>query len=248
MTPNTTEETVVQPESRQLGKLIDWLVAACLAFGGFVFGVLGVVFYSAADRTWIADLVADGRLQSTELTDAQLIDVTVGLLWWGGIGLAVTGLLLVVAGVAFLVLRTRARRRREAEGVYAPDTTAMALAGAVVTIVTSFVPLSPILGGLVAGYLRGGSKGEGARVGAYAGVVATLPLALVLLFVGGGFAIVAGEVAIAGPVTAFVVGAIVLSVLVTAVYMAALSALGGYFGVSLSKDRDPVAPEEDVAV
>jgi hypothetical protein len=220
-----------------LSKLVDWLVAAFLVLGGFLATAAGALFYSWADLGLIADLVAEGRLQSSELTDAQLIDVTYGLLWWGGLGLVAAGLLLVTAGAAFLAYRTRARRRREESGVIKPDTTAIAIAGGVVSLVTSFVPLSPILGGIVSGYLRGGSERDGVRIGAYAGLMAALPLTVVMLIALGGFAVVASEVGLAASISVFVGAAILFSALVGVVYMAGLSALGGYIGVSLFEDE-----------
>lgn len=56
-----------------------------------------------------------------------------------------------------------------------------ALIGAIVMIVLSFLPLSPVLGGGVAGYLQRGGQRDGAKVGGLAGLLATVPLFLVLL-------------------------------------------------------------------
>jgi hypothetical protein len=243
----STDDTVAQSDGatpRPVSKLVDWLVAAFLVLGGVVFAGLGALMYSVADLDFIASLVADGRLQSTELTDAQLIEVTYGLLWWGAIGLAVTGALLLGSALVFVAYRRRARRRRAEAGVETPDTAAIALAGGVVTIVTSFVPLSPILGGFVSGYLRGGDSADGARVGAYSGLVATLPLAVLGLVLLGGFAVVAAELAL-GAVAVFVGFALVFALLVGVGYMVALGALGGYFGVGFAADDAPV--EDDVA-
>jgi hypothetical protein len=244
---NDAEQSVVQHGGQSpapLSKLVDWLVAAFLILGGLLATAVGALLYGAADIALISDLVAQGRLQSAELTDAQLIDVTYGLLWWGGLGLIVTGLLLVVAGIAFVAVRTRARRRRVESGAVAPDTTAIAIAGGVVSIVTSFVPLSPILGGLAAGYLRGGTRSDGARIGAYAGIVAALPVSVVMLFALGGFAIVAGQVGLTASISVFVGVSILFAALVGVAYMVGLSALGGYFGVSYSKNTTPTDPDE----
>lgn len=242
---NDTEQSLVQHGGgAPLSKLLDWLVATLLVLGGLLATAFGALLYGWADRALIADLVAQGRLQSTELTDAQLIDVTYGLLWWGGLGLIVVGLALVVAGVTFLVLRTRTRRHRAESGAAGPDTTAIAIAGAVVSILTSFVPLSPVLGGLAAGYLRGGTRSEGARIGAYAGLVAALPLSVVLLFAVGGFGVVATQVGLAASVSVFVGVAMLFAALVSVAYVVGLSTLGGYFGVAYSKADAPRADED----
>ncbi len=66
------------------------------------------------------------------------------------------------------------------------------------TLVTSFVPLSPVVGGLVAGYLLGGDRQSGLTVGAYAGLAAVAPFALLSLFLLGGFGIVALELGLGG--------------------------------------------------
>lgn len=220
--------------SQPVSKLVDWLTAAFLVLGGLLFATLGAGLYSLADRERIAEWVADGTLTSTELTDAELIDVTLALFTWGGIGLAVTGLLMVVGGVAFLVYRRRLRERQSAAA--APDSVTLALVGAVVTVVTSFVPFSPILGGLVSGYLRGGDGAAGARAGAYAGLVAAVPFTLLGLFFLGGFAIAAAELGL-GALGVFASLAIAFAVLVSVTYLVGLSALGGYFGVRLAESE-----------
>ena len=119
MTQNTrVDETVVQHGADSGGfrssPVVDWVVALFLTMTGLVFAFGGYLLYAVADRSWIAGRVADGTITSTELTDAELVDVTYALAWGSGIGLAATGIILVAAGVAFLVLRARARRRAQA--------------------------------------------------------------------------------------------------------------------------------------
>ncbi|MFB6133880.1 MAG: DUF5518 domain-containing protein [Halanaeroarchaeum sp.] len=67
--------------------------------------------------------------------------------------------------------------------------------GAIVTIVLSFTAISPLLGGGISGYLQGGSPKRGARTGAISGAVASIPMALVLLF---GFVLFLGGVGTLG--------------------------------------------------
>ena len=114
-----------------------------------------------------------------------------------------------------------------------------ALLGAVITVVTSMIPFSPLIGGGVAGYLHDSGTGRGMRVGAVSGAIASLPLAAIFLFM---FTIMSfgtistGEVA--GPLfVVILVGAVLLF---AALYMVGLSALGGYLGAAYaeSKDRD----------
>ncbi|AZQ14948.1 DUF5518 domain-containing protein [Halorubrum sp. PV6] len=107
-----------------------------------------------------------------------------------------------------------------------------AFIGAVATAVLSFTGISPVLGGALAAYLEGGDREAGLRVGAYSGLIASIPVVGLLLlglvflpFLGFfGFPLEAG-LAIGGVV---VFGAII--VVGGIVYTVALSALGGYVG------------------
>lgn len=111
-----------------------------------------------------------------------------------------------------------------------------ALLGAVVTVVTTVVPFSPLLGGFVAGYLHDEGTGRGTRVGTLAGIFAALPLALVFFVVATVMSVgslTTGE--FAGP--AFVVVLVGGILLFAALYIVGLSALGGYLGASYATSR-----------
>lgn len=205
-----------------ISRTVDWVAGVLLALGGLLFGALGVLLNAAADRTTLARMVAEGSLQSDVLTDAELVDVSYAVLWWLGLGLAVTGALLALAGVVFLVVR---RRTRGTEGRGAASHTLDAVVGAVVTVVVAFVPFSPVVGGGVAGYL---SHDHGISVGALSGLLATLPVAFVFAFLAAGF-VSAG----------FAVLAVVLlfGLVVAAVYMVGLSAVGGFVGQYLHREH-----------
>ncbi|PSP61381.1 hypothetical protein BRC76_06160 [Halobacteriales archaeon QH_8_67_36] len=110
------------------------------------------------------------------------------------------------------------------------DTLRNAVIGAVASIVLSFVPFSPVLGGAVAGYLQGGTRSDGLRVGAISGVLGLLVGAafflIVVLFLGI-FAIgtnAPSSFGIVGLLFLLVAGA------VSALYTIGLSALGGWLG------------------
>lgn len=99
-----------------------------------------------------------------------------------------------------------------------------ALLGALVSVIFSFIPLSPVVGGAVSGYLQ---EKDGARVGGYAGVLAAIPLVLVVLgllslfmFASDGIFVLLGLVA-----------------LLVVAYSVALSMLGGYLGVYFATRR-----------
>jgi len=124
------------------------------------------------------------------------------------------------------------------------DTLLNALLGAVVSVVLSFLPFSPLLGGLLAGYLQGGDRSDGARVGAISGVFALVPILGFLLLLGGvwGFFLLGGMPLRFGAIGAFLV--FLLFVLVGA-WTVGLSALGGWLGNYVLTDtdlgRDPAA-------
>ena len=110
------------------------------------------------------------------------------------------------------------------------DTLRNAVIGAVASIVLSFVPFSPVLGGAVAGYLQGGTRSDGLRVGAISGVLGLLVGAafflIVVLFLGI-FAIgtnAPSSFGIVGLLFLLIAGA------VSALYTIGLSALGGWLG------------------
>lgn len=111
----------------------------------------------------------------------------------------------------------------------APNTLLNALIGGVITVVTSFVPLSPIIGGAVAGYLEGGDNDAGLKVGALAGLVALVPLLLFVPFLLFFFlldpALGIGIFLIGGFIAVFALA-----------YAVGLSALGGVIGVYLKDE------------
>ena len=118
------------------------------------------------------------------------------------------------------------------------DTLVNALIGAVVALVLSFLPLSPMLGGAVAGYLEGGDRDDGVRVGAIAGVIVFLPLVGfgVLLFGFGAFFLVGGFPARAG--VAALVLLVLFGLVLLGLYTVGLSALGGWLGNYVRYDTD----------
>lgn len=113
-----------------------------------------------------------------------------------------------------------------------------ALIGAVVTVVaSSFIPFAPVLGGAIAGYLQGGSRQEGLKIGTISGAIGLIPVVaimfLVLSFVGF-VSIGSGEGA------AFALGGIIVVFVFVAalVYIVGLSALGGWIGNYVKNDTD----------
>lgn len=109
----------------------------------------------------------------------------------------------------------------------AGDTWLNAFVGAVVSVLLSFVPLSPVLGGGVAGYLQEGDRRDCTRVGALSGLLAAVPLVLLFLAFGS-FLLAAGP----GQTAAFLlVLAVVVGLFVG--YGVLLGAVGGYVAAYL---------------
>ncbi|AUX09740.1 hypothetical protein AArcSl_2115 [Halalkaliarchaeum desulfuricum] len=108
------------------------------------------------------------------------------------------------------------------------DTLINALIGAVVTIVTSFVPFSPILGGGVAAWLEKGDRTEGAKVGAVSGALISL-LLLPLLFFG---------IVLAPLDFGFTFVIMLFVVMFGAAYLIGFGALGGYLGAYIREEHE----------
>ncbi len=120
------------------------------------------------------------------------------------------------------------------------DTFVNAVLGAVTTLVlTPLVPFAPVLGGLVAGYLEGGDRDAGLRVGAVSGAVALLPLVLVAVFAANVFLFFVGVSMGPGRMLGGLgVLALAVGVVIVAVYTVGLSTLGGWLGNYVKYDTD----------
>ncbi|UIO99948.1 DUF5518 domain-containing protein [Halobaculum sp. CBA1158] len=107
--------------------------------------------------------------------------------------------------------------------------------GAVITLVTFFLPFSPVIGGGVAGYLHGPDGRDGAIVGGLAGLLAAVPGAVLATLVASVF-IIAGPGARSGILVALVFFLLIL--LVSTLYGGVLGALGGFAGAVLNREFD----------
>ena len=115
------------------------------------------------------------------------------------------------------------------------DTLVNAVVGGIASILLGFVPFSPVLGGAVAGYLHGGERGTGVRIGAYAGVVAAIPFAFSLFFAIAVFGFLLSIGTESGVVLLFFV---LFALVAAAVYTVGLGALGGWLGNYVRYDTD----------
>jgi len=117
------------------------------------------------------------------------------------------------------------------------DTVINAVIGAVVTVVLSFTGFSPVLGGMVAGYLQRGDRSGGIRVGALSGAIAALPF-LLFVFAFGGFvfsgSVIGGGMGVPGGF----VFLLLLGFVFALFWSVGLSAIGGYLGVYIATETD----------
>jgi hypothetical protein len=214
---------------REVSGVVDWLVGGGLVLVGLAVALVGGAVYLLTDRALLADLVADGTIESGSLSPAELVDFSVPFAGWLGIGLGLTGLVLAVGGVAFVASRRRTRRTAAAEGRTAGTFGANAVYGAAATVVLSFVPASAALGGALAAYLQNDRERSGAKIGAVSGLVASVPVVLLVTFVFVG--VVAGLAAIGESALGLVlVGVGLFALAVVALFNAGLGAVGGIVG------------------
>lgn len=120
------------------------------------------------------------------------------------------------------------------------DTLVNAVLGALVTILlTSLIPFAPVAGGALSGYLEGGSRDDGLRVGAVSGAIALVPLVLFIAFAGSFFlAMFAGGFGMSRMMGGFGAVALFFGLLFGLVYVVGLSALGGWLGNYVKYDTD----------
>lgn len=216
-----------------LPAFVDWIIGAVLAVGGLA-GVLGgATMLLAVDRPAIERGVAEGAIQSDVLSGPDLVEVSLAVATWTAVGLLVTGVVMVLAGVAYLVARRRTHRRAEA-GEPTSDYVAIALLGALVSGVLSFLPFSPAIGGAAAGYLERGESERVVSVGALSGLLTMAPVLALATFSMAGLAVGLSEI---GEGTwAILAGIALLLVLaMVAVVGGGLGAIGGFVGGKLAE-------------
>ncbi|WP_435318512.1 DUF5518 domain-containing protein [Haloarchaeobius sp. TZWSO28] len=109
--------------------------------------------------------------------------------------------------------------------------------GGIAAIVLSFVPFSPVLGGLISGYLeKDTQRGGNIKIGAAAGVISLIPmLFLGVFFVGFGFlGALGGADAAMGVV--FMLFIVAIFAVIGALYTIGLGAAGGFLAHVLWED------------
>ncbi|QLD88805.1 DUF5518 domain-containing protein [Natronomonas salina] len=221
------------PDVPDVPSVLDWLLGGLVVLGGFVLALPGVLLYTAVDRANVETVVASEDFTVEGMTEPEFVDLTLALLPWLAAGLLVTGLAMIAVGIAYVVHRRRVHARAAA-GEATSDYPAHALLGAVVSTVTSFVPLSPVLGGVVAGYLERGDSERTISVGAASGLVVSAPFLVIGVFAAAGLASGLPAIANSG-FAAMVAGVVIVGALVSLAFTVGLGAAGGWIGGKLAE-------------
>lgn len=230
---NAPSDDSTNPDVPDIPPILDWILGVLVVIGGLLSALGGLFVFLVADRESIETVVTADDFQVEGMTEAEFVDLMVSFLPWLATGLIITGLAMTVLGIAYIVHRRRVHAR-DAAGEPTSDYPAHALLGAVVSTLTSFIPLSPIIGGGLAGYLERGDSTRTVSVGAASGVILSAPALVVGLFgiVGFilGFTAIGGSGFVPMTVILIIVGGIVsfgVSVL--------LGAAGGWIGGKLAE-------------
>lgn len=228
----TSEATGPSAVGPQLPEFVEWIAAAVIALAGMALVVGGSVLTAVIDRAQIADSVEAGEITvviiERELTQAETLEFILEVITWTGWGLLVTGVGLILFAIGYVFVRHRAYQRTpddESTGSFRSS----AVLGAVTTGVLSFLPVSPAIGGGVAGYLEEFGTGRTVSVGALSGFLAVIPLLVILVFVTIGIYIGLATIQHSG-LGIVATAAMLFALFVTGGLGAGLGALGGFIG------------------
>ena len=120
------------------------------------------------------------------------------------------------------------------------------IGGIISLVLGAFVPLVPLFGGGVAGYLQGGSRSDGLKVGVLAGLIAWIPFLLLMVVAAWVLSALNLAIPIMGPegiILGFIgesLGVLLIAVvaILSFIYFVGFSALGGWLGNYVKNDTD----------
>lgn len=219
---------------------VDWILGALITLAGMMGIVAGTMVAFVVDQELIAEAIEQEdvtvMIGTTELTGAEAIEIADAVTSWVGIGLLVIGVGLILFAIGYVIQRHRAHNRHQRGGPISSYST-HAVLGAVVTVLASFLPFSPAIGGGVAGYLERSESTRTISAGTLAGLLPAVPVVVFLLFLLAG--LVSGLLAINQTAAATVVGtAVFFSAMIVATVGAVLGALGGFIGGRLAEEAN----------
>lgn len=233
------ENTVTSSTDPRLPEFVDWLLGAVIALAGLMLIVAGSAIGLLIDEDVLVEEIEEGNITimlfTTELTETETLTVVDAIVTWLGIGVLVTGFGLLIFAIGFIIMRHRAYRRVKS-GAQISSYWSFAVLGGVATAILSFVPFSAAIGGAIAGYLERRDSSRAVSVGALAGLLPTLPLILLMVFLFGG--IVSGMLSVGqNEMAMFFVAILLVSVMLVAIVGAGLGAIGGYVGGWFEENR-----------
>lgn len=231
VTADGSRATALTPEMR---RTVDWVLALLLVLVGLGGVVLGAFLTTLADREYIRELVRDDVLQSDVLSNDALVDTTEAVLVWGGIGIAVTGVVIVLGGIAVAAYRRRFDAHETDGQDQRPSMAANALLGAVIAVVASFIPFSPVVGGAATGYLEQADSWTGVRAGIVTGLFLAIPSTIFLSVLAIGLVVEGWGIA------ALVV---VLGILISLAISVGMTAIGGFAGGYIVQSERGSSPQ-----
>lgn len=109
----------------------------------------------------------------------------------------------------------------------APSTLMNGVIGGLAGVILGFLPFSTVLGGAIAGYLEGGTRNDGVKVGAIAGFVALIPMLAALAIV----SVYTPIIVIGQGGNVRVLAAMIFFILFATIYVFGFSILGGILGI-----------------
>jgi hypothetical protein len=211
---------------REVSGVVDWAIGSVLALVGLLVAAVGYLLYTTVDRAALATEITADEVTVDWLSRADLVEGGVAFFDWIGIGLVAAGAVLLSGGVAFVILRRRTRKRAAETGRTTGTPGAHSVYGATAAAVLSFVPLSTVLGGAVAAYLRNDNPPGGATIGAAAALLGSVPLVVITASALVGVAAGAGAIG-EGAAGTFVVAVGAVALVVALLINVGLGALGG---------------------
>lgn len=222
-----TDSTATAP----LPGVVDWIAAAIAAIVGIAAAGGGFALVTGAREDIVGDIIEQEMIEPEGITQAELTNALVEVAWWAGIGLIIAGVLTVLGAIVYAVLR---RRERADSGAYSAVTGGGL--GAVVAAIGSFIPLSPLLGGAVSGYITGTPNNRSpVKSGALAGLFALIPIGIIGLFSAIGFS--NGFAAVGdGELSGFTAIVIAITSGISLLVGIVLAAIGGYVGNWIRED------------
>ena len=221
------------PDVPDIPVVLDWILGILVVIGGLLSTLGGLFVFLVANREGVETVVMADDFHVEGMTEAEFVELMVSFLPWLAAGLVITGLAMTVLGIAYIVHRRRVHDRKAA-GEPTSDYPAHALLGAVVSTLTSFIPLSPIIGGGLAGYLERGDSTRTVSVGVASAVLLSAPAFVIGLFGTVGLFLGFGEIG-GGRFVPMSVILLIVGGLVSLGVTCLLGATGGWIGGKLAE-------------